>query len=184
MTREPYKLVSSKEVFQGKHISVFDETWRNNAGFLNNYDVVRSPDAVVIVALDDEGSVLLVRQHRAGAGGYVLECPAGGINIGELSIDCARRELREETGFASSSIEQIGNFWTIPGFASERMYVFLAKHLVFDPLEPDDDEDLELLHIPFKEALSRARDGQFLDAKTIAALFLAEASESKLSSLN
>ena len=177
MAKEPYKLESSTPVFQGKHVSVFDEIWRTNEGFLNNYEVVHSPDAVVIVALDNEENILLVKQHRAGARGYILECPAGGVNIGEPLIDCARRELREETGFSSSTIVQIGNFWTIPGFASECMYVFLAKNLTFVPLEPDDDEDLELFRIPFKETLARARDGQFVDAKTIAALFLAEAFE-------
>ena len=174
MDEKPYKFISSDKQFQGNHISVYEEVWRSSDGNLRTYDVVRSPNAVVIVALDEENKVLLVNQHRAGAGTHLLECPAGGIDFGESAIECAKRELREETGFSSENLAEIGSFWTIPGFASEKMFIFMAMDLFYDPLKPDDDEDLELFRVSFDEAIERAKQGQLADAKTIAALFLAE----------
>jgi len=103
-----------------------------------------------------------------------LELPAGGVEHGEEPLACARRELREETGFAASKLTPIGDFWTIPGFGTERMYVFLSTELRLDRLSADEDEDIQLERIPIAQALEMARGGQLHDAKTIAALALAE----------
>ena len=180
MPNKPYKFIGRNKLLQAKHIAVYEENWHAVKGSSHLYDVVRSPDAVVIVAIDDEDNILLVSQHRAGAGMHILECPAGGIDYGESALDSARRELREETGFSSSTFTEIGSFWTIPGFASEKMFVFMATDLFYDPLAPDIDEDLELSKVQFTQIISDAGEGKIVDAKTISALFLADAYRKRL----
>ena len=169
-----HDLVSREQVYGGEHLTLRRDTWRAPSGRVHAFEVAASPDAVVIVALDTRGDVLLVRQHRAGAERELLECPAGGIDQGETPSQCAQRELREETGHAAGDLRELGAFWTAPGFATERVYAFLAMDLREDPLAPDEDENLSLERMPFAEALALARTGGLPDAKTIAALFMAE----------
>ena len=76
MPNKPYKFIGRNKLLQAKHIAVYEENWHDVKGSSHLYDVVRSPDAVVIVAIDDEDNILLVSQHRAGAGMHILECPA------------------------------------------------------------------------------------------------------------
>ena len=89
--------------------------------------VVRHPGAVAIVALDEEGRWLLVRQYRHPAGSVLLEVPAGTLEPGEAPERAAARELREETGFAAAELERLGGFYTAPGFCDEYIHVFLAR---------------------------------------------------------
>lgn len=168
------ELVNREQLYQGERLTLRRDTWRSPSGRTHAFEVIDSVDAVVIVAVDADGGVLLVRQHRAGPERELLECPAGGIDAGETPLECAQRELREETGYAADSLLELGSFWTVPGFATERMYAFLATGLHDDPLPPDEDESLSLERMPLSEALALARAGGLFDAKSIAALFMAE----------
>ncbi len=168
------ELVRREQLYQGERLTLRRDTWRSPAGRTHAFEVIDSVDAVVIVAVDADGEVLLVRQHRAGPERELLECPAGGIDAGEMPLECAQRELREETGYAADYLQELGSFWTVPGFATERMYAFLAMGLREDPLPPDEDESLSLERMPLGEALALARTGGLADAKTIAALVMAE----------
>ncbi len=90
-------------------------------------DVVVHGPAVAVVAVDDDGCVVLVRQRRAGAGGKsLLELPAGGVEEGESPLECARRELREETGLHGGEWAELAAFYTTPGFCDELMHLFRA----------------------------------------------------------
>ena len=169
-----YERVGSERVFAGSHLQVRRDTWRAPSGRTHDFEVVETPDAVVIVPIDDGGNVLLVRQHRAGIERDLLELPAGGIDAGETPEECAQRELREETGHAAGHLRLLCDFWTVPGFGTERMYAFLATDLREDPLPADDDEGLTLERMPFFEAVAAARAGRIPDVKSIAALLLAE----------
>src|SRR5688572_140406 len=99
--------------------------------------VVARPEVVALVALDDEGRWLLVRQYRHGARKWVLEVPAGKRDPAEALEATALRELREETGFAAASLERLGGTWTAPGFCSEYVTYFLARGLRVDRLPHD-----------------------------------------------
>ncbi len=135
--------------------------------------VVRHPGAVAIVALDEAGRWLLVRQYRHPAGRDLLELPAGTLEPGEEPARTAARELREETGFAAAEIERVGGFYTAPGFCDEYIHLFLARGLTPDPLPQDHDE---YIAGPFAlapaEVAHAAAVGEIEDVKTLAALAL------------
>jgi ADP-ribose pyrophosphatase len=137
-------------------------------------EMVRHPGASAIVALDDDEHVTLVHQFRHAAGGFIWEVPAGTLDPREPPDACARRELREETGLEAREWTVLGSILTSPGFCDERIHLFLAQGLSHGVQQLDHDEILSLRRLPFREALRMIQDGEIQDAKSIAALHLAE----------
>ena len=133
-------------------------------------EIVDTPDAVAIVAVDAEERFVLVRQARAAVGTSVLELPAGLIDEGEKPLETARRELREETGLHGGRWRELAAFWSSPGFENERVWVFAADGLEEGKPAPDEGEELEL------ERWSRAQVEERLqeleDATTLVGLLL------------
>lgn len=177
-------VIGSRVVHRGSYLDVRVERIRRADGTEADRDIVGHPGAVAIVALDDEGCVLLVRQYRLAAGGTLLEIPAGGLDTsGEGSVPedpeaAARRELEEETGSQAGTWRHLGSFWTAPGFATELMHLYLATGLhSVDPdgrLAPDEDERLELVRMPWREAVNLVERGEIRDAKSMVGLFWLE----------
>jgi len=124
--------------------------------------------------LDGQGNLLFVRQYRHAAGLDLLELPAGTLNKDEAPDACAHREIREETGMAAGYMRHLGGFYLAPGYSTEYMHVYLATDLRSDPLEADADEFLTVESIPLARAMANARAGKILDAKSLAALLLAQ----------
>jgi len=160
-------------VYQGRAFGVQVVRMRLPGDRLRDYDLVRHNPSVTVLPLDDKGRLLFVRQFRLGAGGDLLELPAGVMEPGEEPLDCAAREIREETGLSAGKLELLGDFYLAPGYCDEHMYVFLATDLLPDPLEQDEDEFLEIEAIPAAEALKLARENRIQDSKTLASLLLA-----------
>ncbi|MCH7608106.1 MAG: NUDIX hydrolase [Chloroflexi bacterium] len=171
---EPETTVSSERVFEGRRLSVRVDRVRLADGTEAVREVAEHPNAVVIVAVDGDQNLLLVRQYRFAVARELLELPAGLIENGDAPIATAQRELREETGFAAAELTELGHFYAAPGGLTECLYAFLGTGLTHDPLAPDADERIELVRMGFREALDMARAGGFHDAKTIASLLLAE----------
>ena len=164
--------IRGEVLYEGKLVRIeCDEVLLPN-GRQSSREVVRHPGAVGIIALL-EGELLLVRQYRYAIAQETLEIPAGKLDPNEAPLDCAVRELREETGFRGR-MEAMGSFFTTPGFTDEVMHLFLARDLVWDPLAPDEDEFLGVLRIPWQEAVSGARQNKFKDAKTVLGILLAQ----------
>jgi ADP-ribose pyrophosphatase len=142
--------------------------------------MIRHPGAsAVIPFLDDLGSadprVVLIRQYRYAAEDYVFEIPAGRLDPGEAPEDCARRELREETGYSSEHLVRMTTFYTTPGFTDETIHLFAATGLTAGDSALEPDEILELHTMPLSAALSMIATGQIKDGKTmIGLLFAAE----------
>jgi len=134
---------------------------------------------VVIIPIDENGKMLLVRQYRHATGGDLLELPAGTLDEDEDPEVCAAREIREETGKAAEKLTKLGEFYLAPGYSTEFMVVYLATGLSDNPLDADDDEFLSVETIPVAEAFERAERGEIPDAKSLAALFLARMSLEK-----
>ena len=166
--------LSSERVFTGKRFSVRVERVRLADGTQTTREIADCPNSVAIAAIDDDQNVLLVRQYRKAAGRELLELPAGVIEGDDEPLETAQRELREETGFAAAELTELGHFYVAPGGVTECLYAFLGTGLTHDPLVPDADERIELVRMGFRDAVEMARSGQLHDAKTIAALLMAE----------
>jgi ADP-ribose pyrophosphatase len=151
----------SETVYSGKLIDVELRDGR---------EVVVHGPAVAIVAVDREDRVMLVRQDRAGAGGKLLELPAGNVDGDEKPIEAAQRELREETGLRGGVWTEVASVFTTPGFCDERIHVFVARGVEAGDAEPEGDEDIE--HVPVPLAEIPALLAEIADAKTLAGLLL------------
>lgn len=171
-------VTASRTVHRGHYLEVRVDDITTPGGGTSTRDIVAHPGAVAIVALDPDNAVLMVRQFRLAAGRTLLEIPAGTLDrVDGGSVEdpdlAAPRELEEETGFRAGSWEHLGAFWTAPGFATELMHLYLARDLVpahENRLAPDEDERLELEHIPWREAVAMAERGEIADAKTLVGL--------------
>lgn len=164
------EVISSRLVYQGKVVSLRVDEIGLLQGGVAVREVVEHPGAVVIVALDDEDAVLLVRQYRHPIGRYLLELPAGGLEDGEDPLSAAKRELREEVGMEAREWRPLGSFFSSPGFVNERLHAFLARGLYSVPGDPDDDEDISVVRYPLRELLQHLAETP--DAKTLATLCL------------
>jgi ADP-ribose pyrophosphatase len=171
-------VVASHVVHQGRYLEFRVDTIERADGSRGTRDVVGHPGAVSVLALDDDGRVLFVRQWRIPAGRAMLEIPAGTLDVHEGVTEdpdgAARRELEEETGHRATTWRRLASFWTAPGFASELMHLYLATGIEGvtgdDRLTPDEDERLELIHLTVDEALARVDGGEIDDSKTMLAI--------------
>jgi ADP-ribose pyrophosphatase len=166
------QVVATDRIFDGKMIGVRVDTLHTHDGASYTREVVEYGVAVVLVPVDADGRILLVRQYRHPVGEWLLELPAGGMDDDDASPEAAAlRELREETG-QRGRLERIGGMFLAPGYSEEYQHVFVASDLVEDALAPDDDEDLQLERASFEEALAFVDVGTIRDAKSIAGLFM------------
>ena len=168
-----FELIDSEQIFEGRVFTIRRDNLRTPDGRTTKFDIVEHHGSVVILPIDKDGNLLLVRQYRHAAMEDMLELPAGVLEPNEDPILSAGRELREETGMAANNLLELGKFYLAPGYSTELMTVFLATDLYPNPLAPDADEFLEVEKIPLAEALSIAEAGKMPDAKTLAALLMA-----------
>jgi ADP-ribose pyrophosphatase len=170
------RVVESRIVHRGHYMDFRVVTIERADGSRASRDVVWHPGAVAIVALDDEDRLLMVRQFRVAAGEALLELPAGTLDVDaatgrvEDPDVAAARELEEETGYRAGRLERVADFWTAPGFATERMWLYLATDLRpahADRLKPDDDERLELERLSWADAIAGVERNEIRDAKSI-----------------
>jgi ADP-ribose pyrophosphatase len=163
-------ILNSKTIFEGRMLKLYVNTVQLPDGQSALREVLRHQGAVAIVPLDAEDNVLMVRQYRAGIDREIVEIPAGLLEPGEDPAACAERELREETGFRPGTLESLGGYYVAPGYTNEYIHLYLARDLEAAPLAQDVDEFLELLTVPFDEALAMVERGEISDSKTIIAL--------------
>ena len=169
-----YETLHSETIYRGRVFNVRRDEIRLPDGKTARIDIVEHVGAVTLAPVDDQNRVWFVRQYRHAAGEVLLELPAGMVEAGEAPLDCARREIREETGMAAGRIELIGEFFLAPGYSTEFMHVFLARDLRPDPLPGDADEFIAVEPIPYEVVLKMIENGKIRDAKTLAALTLAK----------
>lgn len=164
------KILSQRVVYKGKVIEVREDRVIDPSGLEYSREIVAHPGAVCIVAYPAPDKVILIRQYRHATGQELLEIPAGTLHANENPIDCAVRELEEETGYRAARMIERARFWTTPGFTSEFMYLYEASELVKTQTNLDEDEVIEVDIVPCLEALRMVDDGRIQDAKTILGL--------------
>lgn len=130
-------------------------------------DVVRHPGAVAIVALTDDGRICLVRQWRSALDRVTVEIPAGKLSPGEDPLECAERELREETGLVAERMAYLTTMATTVGFTDELIYFYMATGLSFEESDPDADEFINVDLVELDELVDAVLDGRIEDSKTI-----------------
>lgn len=162
--------VSSEEIFSGRVVHLVRDTVRLPNGALTTREVVHHPGAVCVVPLTDDGEVVMVRQFRYPFGRVLLEAPAGKLDPGESPLDCARRELSEETGAEAETFEDLGEFYSSVAIFDESIHLFLARGLRFKTAHADDDEFLQVERIPLTELVLDILSDKIRDGKTQAAI--------------
>jgi ADP-ribose pyrophosphatase YjhB (NUDIX family) len=170
--------LASRYVLENRWLRVREDRCRTGLGTLvDAYYVIERNDFAMVVALADDGRVVLVRQYKHGCGRIVCECPAGYILPGEDPAVAAARELREETGYRARSIESLGALFASPATSTHRMHLYLCRGLVREGEQAlDPAEDIEVLLLEFDEIMARVRRNELIvDAASVAALHLAEA---------
>jgi ADP-ribose pyrophosphatase len=167
--------ISSSRIYHGRVISVDLDQVRFPDGSIGELEMVRHSGASAVVPILTEGpdpEVLLIKQYRYAADGYVYEVPAGRLDPGESPESCARRELREETGYSAERVQGLTTIYTTPGFTDEQIHLFKATGLTRGDSNTERDEFLELCPMPLSKAISMIRSGAIVDAKTAIALLL------------
>jgi len=162
-------------VFEGRIFNVDRLQVRLPDGREGLRDVVRHPGAVAIVALTDEGRICLVRQYRTSLGRVTVEIPAGKLDAGEDPLDCARRELVEETGMRAEKMAFLTTIATSDGFTDELIHIYMATGLSFDESSPDDDEFINVDLVDLPELVDAVLDGRIEDAKTVVGALICDA---------
>jgi ADP-ribose pyrophosphatase len=165
--------VPPREIYRGKVVHLFVETVTLPNGHTTTLEVIHHPGAAAVVPFFPDGTILMVRQYRHAAGGYLLEIPAGKLDPGEAPEACALRETEEEVGHRAGRLEKLGAILTTPGFTDEIIHLYAGYDLLPTRSATEPDEDLTVLRLPFAEALGRVERGEIKDAKTMAALLLA-----------
>jgi ADP-ribose pyrophosphatase len=143
-------------------------------GSVSTREYLTHPGAVAVLALLDNGNLVMERQYRYPPQQEFIELPAGKIDQGEDILLCAQRELLEETGYVASEWTHLTTAWPCIGYADERMEYFLARGLVHQGSDLDEGEFLEVFELPFAEAIAWIRSGKINDSKTIVGLFWLE----------
>jgi ADP-ribose pyrophosphatase len=162
--------VQEQEIYAGRVVTLRLKYLEQPDGTTRLREVVEHAPGAAVVAIDQAGDVVLVRQARPAVGVDMLELPAGIVDPGESPLDCARRELEEETGFRAARLEHLLSFYSSPGFCTELLHVFLATDLSQGSLQHDDEEELELVTLPLDVAIDQVLQGEISDAKTVAGL--------------
>jgi ADP-ribose pyrophosphatase len=170
--------ISSRRVYTGKVISLDVDTVRFPDGSVGELEMVRHPGASAVVPfLSDPAAgdpqVLLIRQYRYAADGYLYEIPAGRLNPGESPRKCALRELKEETGCSAERVDELFTMYTTPGFTDEKIHLFMATGLTSGETKHEADEFLELQPMPLSRALQMIQAGEIQDSKTALGLLFA-----------
>lgn len=165
--------VSSEDVFDGNLLHVKKDTVRLPNGNIAYREWIKHPGASAVVPVTPEGRLIFVRQYRYPIQQVTLEIPAGKLDAeGEDPLDCARRELSEETGYQAEKYTFLTKLATTVGFSNEFIYIYAAEGLTAGRQHPDEDEFINVCTLTMDEAMAKIRSGEICDAKSVTAVLL------------
>ncbi len=167
------KTMKTDKIYEGKIVNLRVDTVELPDKKYSKREIVEHPGGVGIVAILDDGMVLLVRQYRKAPDKVLLEIPAGKLEVNEEPSETALRELKEETGYTAGKLEYLTEFYTSPGFSTEKIYLFLAEELVPGEQELDTGEFIELEKYTIDELKVMINRGEIMDSKTLIGIQLA-----------
>ncbi|MBW3628527.1 MAG: NUDIX hydrolase [Gemmatimonadetes bacterium] len=178
MPTHPPGRLDSRPVHDGRIVHLSVDTVRFPDGSVGELEMIRHSGAAAVLPIlghrdEIDPEILLIRQYRYASDGYLYEVPAGRRDGTEDWHVCARRELEEETGYLAGDLEKLTAIYTTPGFTDEVIHLFIAYELSAGALAQEADEFIDLVRLPFSDALGLIRDGEITDAKTICTLLFA-----------
>jgi len=159
--------------YQGTLFSFVSEDVTLPNGSRTELAMVRHPGSTAVLALFDDNTVLMERQYRHAVKDYLLEIPAGTMETGELPLNCARRELEEETGYVAQEFIELSQVLILPAYSDEKCYVYLARDLTLTHQNLDTDEIIDVVKYPIEDTMRMIDEGQIVDALTILSLQMA-----------
>lgn len=166
--------VSSDLIYTGKTIQLRVDTVEvPNRGYQKR-EIIEHKGAVAILAITKENKVVLVKQFRKAIEQEIYELPAGKIEIGETPLDCAYRELKEETGYSANSMKLIHKYYPTPGFSNQLVFIYLAKDLIPGEKQLEEDEFLEVYEVDLETAYKMVYENEICDSKTVIGLLLSK----------
>ncbi len=168
--QERAEIVKNQRVFSGRLLEIDLVDLKLPNGARTQLEIIRHPGASAVVPLRENGDVVMIRQYREAADGYILEVPAGKLDPGEGPESCATREVAEEVGLHAGRLHPLGFIHTTPGFTDEKIWLYAATELSPTPQALEEDEIIEVLEMPLADALGRISSGEITDSKTICAL--------------
>ena len=159
-------------VYTGRIINLNVDRVRLQSGRESTREYVEHRGAVAAIPVLPDGRIVLVKQYRYPVKEYLIEIPAGTIELGEDPVQTMQRELVEEIGYRAGKLEEVINYYSTPGFVTERMYIYIATELEPAKGELDPEENIEVLYMTFEEAIEAIKRGDIKDGKTLVALAL------------
>ena len=173
MAKRKERVADSQHVYRGRAIHIRADSVVKPNGKKTTREVVEHVDCVVVLPIDSNGNILLVRQYRHAVERELLELPAGSIDPGETPEQAAVRELREETGLKPGKLERLGGFYAAPGYCTEYLHFFRASQFEKSPLTAEDTDEIEVVPVSPADVPGLVASGRICDAKTIAGFRIA-----------
>lgn len=168
---EHIKRLNRELKFEGRIIDFYQDTMEIDGDRTVVWDFIKHKGAAAVVPVTEDGRILMVRQYRNALDRYTLEIPAGALDAeDEPGMDCASRELEEETGYRSEKLEWLITLRTTVAFCNERIEVYVARDLIPSKQHLDEDEFIDLKAYSLEELKEKIFAGEIEDGKTVASL--------------
>lgn len=168
------KTMKSDKIYEGKILNLKVDTVEMPDKKYSKREIVEHPGGIAIVAITSQDSMVLVKQYRKAVESFLLEIPAGKLELNEEPKETAIRELKEEAGLESDKLTYISEFYTSPGYSDEKIHLFLAEDLRKVDYIPEPGEFLEIVELPIEELTKMVKTGEIVDSKTIIGIFIAQ----------
>ena len=165
------KTMKSEKLYEGKIINLRIDTVELPDKKYSKREIVEHPGGVAIVGITDENEILLVKQYRKAVDRVLLELPAGKIEVNEEPKETAFKELKEETGYSTENLEYLLEFYTSPGFSTEKVYIFLAENMEKGEQELESGEYIKVESYKIDDLIKMIKKGEIIDSKTIIGIY-------------
>ena len=167
-----FKLTNSKTLFEGKVFNLKVDEIEYDSGNKGIREVIVHPGGAVVIPVTNKGKLVMVTQIRYPFQTTLLEFPAGKLDIDEDPLDCAVRELEEETGYKAAKVNKLGKIYTAPGYCTETLHIYVAQELKKGDHKREEGElGMEVFELSLEEIETKINNGEIVDAKSICGIF-------------